>query len=95
MGSKANARTTAFPHAPRHEELSSNHSCKLHVCSTVAENLSQETAKELRQLRLLERAAAKSVNRIPDSRGAHATCAKGIVSTSKISSVIYLDETHL
>ena len=37
-------------------------------------------------------AAAKSVNRIPDSCGAHATYAKAVVSISKMLSVICLEE---
>ena len=48
------ARKTALPHAPGHEELSSSHSCKLHMCGTFAVDPSQETAHELRQLRFLE-----------------------------------------
>ena len=39
--------------------------------------------------------AAKSVNRMPDSCGAHATRARAVVSISKMLSVICLEEKHL
>ena len=73
---------------------SSNLSCKFHVCTTIALNHSQKPTNELGQLcppNLMENpgvvdaryAAAKSVDRMPDSSAAHATCAKAIVFNLK------------
>ena len=48
------ARKTALPHAPGHQEFSSGHSCKYHMCGAVAVDPSQETANDLKQLRSLD-----------------------------------------
>ena len=48
------ARPPCLRSRSQDEELSSSHSCKFHMCGTVAVDPSQETANDLRQLRFLE-----------------------------------------
>ena len=100
------ARKTAFPHTPGHEELSSSHACKFHVCGTVAVDPSQGTTTELKQHRFLDH-KGRSTNDWRWSTGrqhqsveyltlvAHATCAIAVVYTSSVLSIICLDEIHL
>ena len=51
------ARWAAVPDTPGDKEVSSGHSCKLHMCSTIRVDSSQETADELKQLCFCEHMA--------------------------------------
>ena len=87
IANKKDARKTALPHAPGHDEFPPVF-LQNSTCNTIAANHSQEPADELWQLCLLEytenpgmidagHAAAKTVNKISDSCGANVTYAKG------------------
>ena len=88
-----------------HEKLPSDFFCKFNLCHTLAVDHAQELSNKQGQFCLLENVEDPDVidtwirtgevgQRIPESRVAHVTCAKAVVSTSKMLSVICLVETH-
>ena len=101
---EANCRAT-LSDTSGHEKLPSGFFCKFNLCHTIAVDHAQELSNKHGWFCLLEIVEDPGVigTRIPTgevsqentkSRVAHVTCAKAVVSTSKMLSVICLVETH-